>query len=1093
MQTIVNQITPSLLTINETMLKNNRKLKIPGYSCYNRNCQGVNGCGIATCVEGKDAMHTLKVFEGENEDEVLITRHSQFSVPINICNIYGEQESRSNKDKIQDKWSKILNEVTKIEAKGEHLVVIGDLNRHIGDMVEGNEKDKISFGGNLIKDWLETGSYVLVNASNKCVGGPFTRYDPADPNNDEKKSLLSLCIVSKELFPFIEKLVIDKEKLFTPLRPINSQKVVYTDHYSLLLVFKNIPLLMKKVIGGRKTIRWNTNKVGGWDAFSEMTKANEKLKEAAEDVSEDPNKIMSKIYNEMESVKFKAFGKSKEKSKIKVGKELAALQAEKIEICDKDMENLNDKVAVVDQKMSTLLLQKHREVFEAELKELRDTKKYKGKAVAVFKTKNKIVGNKAVVAEPVVLIDPKTKAEVDSPEGIRKVSLDYCTELLTNRKPKVNFEEDILMKEMMLHLRMDGDDDTDGELEELSETMFEKTYVSLSTRPGAKYNFIMKAGESLKPALFNLCKITWRTERLPERWEKSTLIQLYKGRGGRGVLDNQRHIHMKDEYPKYFGHLVVSAAKEKMIDNMTKFQIGTKPGHRAQEHLFVLKSVLALHLKYNKTVILSMWDVSKFFDREALSDCMNELYKNNIRGKLYRLLYQMNKNTRICVQTPVGLTNEKDTGEGVGQGTLEGALISAVNLDNGVDDFFRDSEYEATYEEVDLQPLLYQDDVARLSMDLESAQMGNDRMENMAETKLLNYNLEKSCFIVFGDRKARQKINEELVSRPLMLCGANMVQEEQAKYLGDQLCGLGLAESADATVRKRRGLVIMSIFEIRTVLEDCRSQVCGGISAGIDIWEMAVIPMLLNNADTWQDISDKTVEELDNLQKLFLRVLLSVGSGCPIPALFWETGLMLMKNRILQKKLLFLHHIAKLPEDTLAKEIYNVQKKLNLPGLVEECKEFLINSEVTHVENFSKHEWKHLVKKKMKEENKEDILDQMKGSKKLPVDQLKTEPFSMKSYLSELNMEDARLRFKINSGMTPTVKMNFKSEPEYTRDMWRCSGCLTEDNPMGNRDTQLHVMVCPGYEDYRKDKNLADDKDIVEYFKLVIDHRLNNI
>ena len=64
-----------------------------------------------------------------------------------------------------------------------------------------------------------------------------------------------------------------------------------------------------------------------------------------------------------------------------------------------------------------------------------------------------------VIAEPVVLIDPKSKAEVDTPEEIRKVSLDYCTELLTNRKPKVKFEEDLLMKEIMLHIRMNVDDD----------------------------------------------------------------------------------------------------------------------------------------------------------------------------------------------------------------------------------------------------------------------------------------------------------------------------------------------------------------------------------------------------------------------------------------------------------------------------------------------------------------------------------------------------------------------------------------------------------------------------------------------------------
>ena len=119
---------------------------------------------------------------------------------------------------------------------------------------------------------------------------------------------------------------------------------------------------------------------------------------------------------------------------------------------------------------------------------------------------------------------------------------------------------------------------------------------------------------------------------------------------------------------------------------------------------------------------------------------MNEVYKCNIKGKLYRLLFQMNKNTKISVQTPVGITEESDTGEGVGQGTLEGGLVSAVSLDKGVNDFFCDSEYEVNYGEVALQPLLYQDDEARLSTDLESVQMGNTRMEALAETKLLDYN-----------------------------------------------------------------------------------------------------------------------------------------------------------------------------------------------------------------------------------------------------------------------------------------------------------------------------------------------------------------
>ena len=124
----------------------------------------------------------------------------------------------------------------------------------------------------------------------------------------------------------------------------------------------------------------------------------------------------------------------------------------------------------------------------------------------------------------------------------------------------------------------------------------------------------------MKEALFKLCRVVWSKEKQPDRWEKSTLVQLYKGKGPRSILDNMRHIHCKDEFPKFFGHLVVSASKDKMISNLTKYQIATKPGHRAQEHLFLLKSIIALYIMLDKAIITSMWDLSKFLDCESLQD-----------------------------------------------------------------------------------------------------------------------------------------------------------------------------------------------------------------------------------------------------------------------------------------------------------------------------------------------------------------------------------------------------------------------------------------------------------------------------------------
>ena len=59
---------------------------------------------------------------------------------------------------------------------------------------------------------------------------------------------------------------------------------------------------------------------------------------------------------------------------------------------------------------------------------------------------------------------------------------------------------------------------------------------------------------------------------------------------------------------------------------------------------------------------------------------MNSIYNCGIKGKLYRLIFNMNKDTIIRVKTAVGETNEIETGENIGQGTLEGSNISAANI-----------------------------------------------------------------------------------------------------------------------------------------------------------------------------------------------------------------------------------------------------------------------------------------------------------------------------------------------------------------------------------------------------------------------------
>ena len=69
-----------------------------------------------------------------------------------MINVYGEQECRASKSEVEERWGRILSEIYKIEARNEAVLMIGDLNKHVGNDELGilNNHEKISHGGELI-------------------------------------------------------------------------------------------------------------------------------------------------------------------------------------------------------------------------------------------------------------------------------------------------------------------------------------------------------------------------------------------------------------------------------------------------------------------------------------------------------------------------------------------------------------------------------------------------------------------------------------------------------------------------------------------------------------------------------------------------------------------------------------------------------------------------------------------------------------------------------------------------------------------------------------------------------------------------------
>ena len=148
--------------ISESHLKFNSKLQIPNFTSYSRNRKEISHGGIATVVLDSEANDCLKVSDGVNDNDFLVTRHSQFSTPLNVINVYSQQETRTAVSVIRENWNEVIEEIIRIETRKEHLILIGDFNKHIGDGIQGNH-NKISEGGKLIRELLKNDKYILLN------------------------------------------------------------------------------------------------------------------------------------------------------------------------------------------------------------------------------------------------------------------------------------------------------------------------------------------------------------------------------------------------------------------------------------------------------------------------------------------------------------------------------------------------------------------------------------------------------------------------------------------------------------------------------------------------------------------------------------------------------------------------------------------------------------------------------------------------------------------------------------------------------------------------------------------------------------------
>ena len=1029
---ILKKEKPAIVILNETQMLGRSKVDLKPFTSWSKNRTEKGGGGITTAVSPHLAHSAVGVGEGEQGDEYLVTRLEAFTPALTIINCYGEQR-KVGKEVVEAKWGRLRKAMEEVRARGELCLLVGDLNKLVGCDewgVEGNHPE-VSPGGRLLREMFMTREWVLVNSLGEEVvqGGPHTRVDPATSG----MSCLDLFIVSKELRPYVSGLLVDSARAMTPARVVTTggrRRMVYSDHYSCVLTLSGLPRAQNKAQSQEKVARWNLAKEDGWKKYKELTDIySKKLEEIDDDMDiEGTYKKFEDIHNK---IKFKAFGKVTLKTTA-------------------ENTNEEDKDETEEETLERIWKEQERRA-DIEVKEI---SMKSGKLNKIWELRKRIVGNKKDTMQATAIVNPNTKKIEVTKCKIKSISLQHCIETLKNNEADKDFEETINKKiEKVQKLVKENDGDFQAEKE-----IFERLLDKFKRSGKANYHFLTRAGEQFQSCVFRLCQKMIKQEVFPAEFDRTTLHMIFKGGNGRReVLSDNRFIHCKPWFPRLVEGLVVEGGlREALLGKSSMYQVGGQPGHRTEELVFSIKSIMAKYKVEKKPLLLQMFDISKYFDKETIEDAVLTCENRAANKKATRLWFKLNQKTKIQVRTGVGMSEEAEVGAVLGQGTLGGALISQAVLDDGVMEHFTPGEEgEVQYGGVPLAPLMYQDDLLQGVEGVEEARRSCRRVDTIMKELRLTLNQGKSVVVVVGNKAQRQQIHQELLNKPLMSGEVETQEKETWKWLGQIMSGKGLGDSIVQTISAREGKIRGASLEIAQICNDWRARAVGGLDTALLLWEVCVVPSLLHGCGTWVAITAAMEKRLNDLQLWFARLALQVGKGTPRAALTWETGLMDMKLRIWIEKLMLVLHIRSLEETSLARQIYEEQTTNKWPGLVQETTSICtnLNIEDCNTTNISKKDYKYIVTEACKKKDEEIKRKEAEGNIKCK--RIMNDSYGRKNYIKQQNIKVSREYFRTRVSMHRFAG-NYRHDPAFGRTGGLCR-CLTA------REEEQHLTSgnCP--------------------------------
>ncbi len=525
---------------------------------------------------------------------------------------------------------------------------------------------------------------------------------------------------------------------------------------------------------------------------------------------------------------------------------------------------------------------------------------------------------------------------------------------------------------------------------------------------------------------------------IPEQWERMNITPLYKGKGSRKHLVNQRGIFLTQVISKIWERLI-KARTSNITENINKLQGGSRHGKGTPDQVFLMRSWIC-HARYlNFPLYLNFYDFKQCFDKIWLHDSIIALYKLGLNNEHLAHIYDVNSRAQITVNTPHGPSKTFTKTAIVKQGSVTaGSLCSATTGE------FCDEHTSGGVQVggTKINALAYVDDLTTANVKASDATHSNKKVCFFSDKKKQPLNEDK-CFLLPLFLKQSDPIPTQLVN------GKAVKIKDKAPYLGDIFNNRGTYKDLiDDRAKKARVCTI-------NAMSQCSTYEMGKytLNSLLLLYKTVFIRTILHNSEAWDNIPQNELDKLHSSQMKYLKWMLHSPRGTPNATVMLEVGVLPIKHEIDTRKLMFLHHILNLePDDPVRRQYYEQQKFIYEYNWGNEIQTILQLYNISHsahiIQQMSRDKWKLVVKRAITQHALTELLNKYATTETKHVTGYAE--LQQQEYFKYLSPQDARTCFQLRSGV-----YNIKHNRPYMYNDSTCRLCLN-----GEEDVYHIVNVC---------------------------------